>query len=696
MKTLFKITFLFSLGILTACVSFPPPSIAANALQVDFLVSGILGTDNKPLASGKVYTYSAGSTSTINLYSSADKTGYTANPIILNNRGAATAYADGYYKFVIKDKNDVTIATYDNMYYVVPSTSAVSVTNISATYTTSSNTELIKANTAGGSITINLVSAVGNGGLKFIIIKTSASNTLTIDPYSSQTINGAATYDLTLVNETLEIISDNANWVIVNNPTSSSSGITASSTSTLTNKSLVDSSTYIIDNVDNTKKFQFQVSGNTASSTRTYAVPNYDGTLATLAGTETLTNKTITAPVLSGTTTGTYIIGGTPTVSSPILDGTVTGTFDFGTLRGRPVVSKTTTYAANITTDETILCDSSGGAWVLSLPVGVSGKEYIIKKTDNFFNAVTITPNGSEKIDGLSVYKLYFKDEGIQIKYDITTTNWIVMNYIPSDIIDYTGFTSSSSITNDVSTSFLLQGMGKNLFINLGYVGVSNDGTASLSVPTVMPYEIEGSSYPGSVNLRKGSTNHYYVGWATIQFRISSTWYTKTGSTTGMAPGTDAIPQNKWGAIALDIGTDGAIHIISATDNASGYSTEDLAISGIPALAASHVRMGTVSVIKTDGIFTFGTTNFDAANVTTRFRNNKNSRCFTGAGYSYGETYGYPPTNLGHLQVLTCGTGDRNIMFAKQWAGTGWDFNSWSGSAISFQVSGLLPIDRTQ
>ena len=46
---------------------------------------------------------------------------------------------------------------------------------------------------------------------------------------------------------------------------------------------------------------------------------------------QTITNKTITAPVLSGTVTGTYTLGGTPTISSPtlttpVINGTPTGT----------------------------------------------------------------------------------------------------------------------------------------------------------------------------------------------------------------------------------------------------------------------------------------------------------------------------------------------------------------------------------
>lgn len=40
-----------------------------------------------------------------------------------------------------------------------------------------------------------------------------------------------------------------------------------------------------------------------------------DNDFATLAGSESLSNKTIASPVLSGTTTGTYTLGGTPTVS---------------------------------------------------------------------------------------------------------------------------------------------------------------------------------------------------------------------------------------------------------------------------------------------------------------------------------------------------------------------------------------------
>lgn len=58
----------------------------------------------------------------------------------------------------------------------------------------------------------------------------------------------------------------------------------------------------VADNSDRTKRVRLQLSGITTGNTRTYAVPDYDATLATLAGTETLTNKTLTSPTINGGT----------------------------------------------------------------------------------------------------------------------------------------------------------------------------------------------------------------------------------------------------------------------------------------------------------------------------------------------------------------------------------------------------------
>jgi hypothetical protein len=52
-----------------------------------------------------------------------------------------------------------------------------------------------------------------------------------------------------------------------------------------------DSSFRVVDNGDSTKKIAFEASGIATATTRTMTVPDFNGTLATLAGVETLSNK---------------------------------------------------------------------------------------------------------------------------------------------------------------------------------------------------------------------------------------------------------------------------------------------------------------------------------------------------------------------------------------------------------------------
>lgn len=88
----------------------------------------------------------------------------------------------------------------------------------------------------------------------------------------------------------------------------------------------VDSTFAIKDNGDATKKVSFQVSGVTAGQNRVLTVPDYNGTLATLGGTETLTAKTLSSPKI-GTAicdTGGNEIVKTPATASAVNEVTIT------------------------------------------------------------------------------------------------------------------------------------------------------------------------------------------------------------------------------------------------------------------------------------------------------------------------------------------------------------------------------------
>lgn len=76
-----------------------------------------------PLAGGKIYTYQAGSSTPLATYSDNGGVYPNTNPIVLgvDGRPADEIWLTyGYnYKFVLKDANDVTIQTYDNLYGII-------------------------------------------------------------------------------------------------------------------------------------------------------------------------------------------------------------------------------------------------------------------------------------------------------------------------------------------------------------------------------------------------------------------------------------------------------------------------------------------------------------------------------------------------------------------------------------------------
>ncbi|MEN6445548.1 MAG: hypothetical protein ABFC98_05830 [Candidatus Cloacimonas sp.] len=98
------------------------------------------------------------------------------------------------------------------------------------------------------------------------------------------------------------------------------------------------------------------------------------------------------------------------------------------------------------------------------------------------------------------------------------------------------------------------------------------------------------------------------VAHGAFSFDVAGTGYAKVVDAVGVAPGNDVIPQGKFGAVAFDIGVNGTVDAIEASANATGYDTAILAVAGLPAAEAAHVRMGYVTASKSDGNFTFGTT----------------------------------------------------------------------------------------
>lgn len=102
---------------------------------------------------------------------------------------------------------------------------------------------------------------------------------------------------------------------------------------------------------------------------RTYTIPDAGASAAFVmtAGAQTLTSKTLTAPVLGGSVTGTYTLAGTPTITAPAITGATltlaagqTGTV---TLNG---VTPVTVAKASVTANSNII-------FTLKTPSGTVG-----------------------------------------------------------------------------------------------------------------------------------------------------------------------------------------------------------------------------------------------------------------------------------------------------------------------------------
>ena len=73
-----------------------------------------IGSNGAPLAGGKVYTYSPGTTTAKATYSTSTGTA-NANPVVLDSAGRASIWLDGIYKISVYDSSDVLQYTVDNV-----------------------------------------------------------------------------------------------------------------------------------------------------------------------------------------------------------------------------------------------------------------------------------------------------------------------------------------------------------------------------------------------------------------------------------------------------------------------------------------------------------------------------------------------------------------------------------------------------
>ena len=126
----------------------------------------------------------------------------------------------------------------------------------------------------------------------------------------------------------LPTLTANANKFIVVN--SAATALTA--TSTLPTATVTDTTFTVQNSADNTKTFQFLASGITTATLRIYTMPDANTTLVGIGVTQTLTNKTLTAPVIA-------TIVNTGTLTLPTSTDTLVGRATTDTLTNKTLTS---------------------------------------------------------------------------------------------------------------------------------------------------------------------------------------------------------------------------------------------------------------------------------------------------------------------------------------------------------------------
>jgi len=141
-----------------------------------------------------------------------------------------------------------------------------------------------------------------------------------------------------------------------------------STSQTLSNKSLDDSSTYFTDNIDASKKLQFQLASISPSTTRVLTIPNVDGTVITSSDTGTVTNNMLAGSIAnaklsnSSVTIGSTVVslGGSSTTLSGLTSTAFSGSTSGTVTLQAAAVAGTTTITLPATTGTVITSGDSG------------------------------------------------------------------------------------------------------------------------------------------------------------------------------------------------------------------------------------------------------------------------------------------------------------------------------------------------
>lgn len=263
----------------------------------------------------------------------------------------------------------------------------------------------------------------GTSGTKTTIIASPSIDRTVIIPDSDITLVGVNNTQ-TLSNKALVTpsITQIINTGTLTLPVSTDTLIGRNTVDIITNKTFIDSSTVYSNNIDTTKQFQFQLSNISPATTRVITIPDSNITLVGTTNTQTLSNKTLTSPIISTIiNTGTLTL---PSTSDTIIGRTTTDSLSNKLLKTGSVFfsdnsdqtkqlkfslngaisTKSVTITALQTSDITLTLPDATDTLVAQNTVDIlTNKTLLLPTISSIYNSGTISiPAGTDTLVGIN------------------------------------------------------------------------------------------------------------------------------------------------------------------------------------------------------------------------------------------------------------------------------------------------------